>query len=82
MKYHRYMKTPLYKCIAYEGISLSRLAIEIGSSDSTLSRLQRGVSKKTSGEACYRLLERYKKYGLTLEHLIYPDRFPDFVINK
>ena len=75
------MKTPLYKCRACEGISIAFLALESGTSGATLSRLERGISN-TSGEVCYQVLKRYEKYGLTLEHLIYPERFPDFVINK
>ncbi|MCY9805502.1 helix-turn-helix transcriptional regulator [Vibrio scophthalmi] len=76
------MKTPLYRCRKKEGISLTLLAEECCSSDSTLSRLERGISKNPSGEVCFQVLERYKKYGLTLEHLIYPERFPDFDITK
>lgn len=75
------MKTPLYKCRAYEGASLTLLSGELNTSDATLSRLERGVSK-TAGEVCYQVLERYKHRGLTLEHLIYPERFPDFVVTK
>ncbi|HFQ5115461.1 TPA: helix-turn-helix domain-containing protein [Vibrio vulnificus] len=76
------MKTPLYKCRAYEDISIAFLALESGSSGATISRLERGVSKNTSGEVCYKVLDRYKKFGLTLEHLIYPERFPNFRITK
>lgn len=76
------MKTPLYRCRKKEGISLTLLAEDCRSSGATLSRLERGVSKNTSGEVCYLVLERYKHNGLTLEHLIYPERFPDFDITK
>lgn len=76
------MKTPLHKCRAHEGVSLGFLAQEVSSSGSTLSRLEGGTSKNTSGEVCYLVLERYKHNGLTLEHLIYPERFPDFDITK
>ncbi|GLT20499.1 hypothetical protein GCM10007938_42840 [Vibrio zhanjiangensis] len=76
------MKTPLRKCRTYEDVSLELLAKEVGSSGSTLSRLEGGTSKNTSGEVCYLVLERYKQLGLTLEHLIYPERFPYFDINN
>ncbi|ELQ2514306.1 helix-turn-helix transcriptional regulator [Vibrio vulnificus] len=75
------MKTPLHKCRAYEGVSLAFLALESGTSGPTMSRLERGTSN-TSGEVCYRVIQRYQSYGLTLEHLVYPERFPDFEINK
>ncbi|WP_083796311.1 helix-turn-helix transcriptional regulator [Vibrio sp. AND4] len=76
------MKTPLYMCRKKEGISLTQLAKECCSSDSTLSRLERGISKNSSGEVCLKVVDRYKKDGLSLEHLIYPERFPDFAITK
>ncbi|WP_417801486.1 helix-turn-helix domain-containing protein [Vibrio europaeus] len=76
------MKTPLQTCRTNEGISLESLAKDCRSSGATLSRLERGVSKNTSGEVFYLVLERYKHNGLTLEHLIYPERFPDFDITK
>ncbi|TDE19252.1 XRE family transcriptional regulator [Vibrio owensii] len=76
------MKTPLRKCRAEEDISLVLLASGCDTSDSTLSRLERGISKNTSGEVCLKLLDRYQTYGLTLEHLIYPERFPDFSITQ
>jgi transcriptional regulator with XRE-family HTH domain len=76
------MNTPLNICRTHEDISLESLAEDCKSSGATLSRLERGVSKNTSGEVCYLVLERYKKYGLTLEHLIYPNRFPCFTITK
>ena len=82
MKYHECMKTPLKKCRTQEGITLIKLSKSCFTSDATLSRLERGISKNTSGEVCFQVLERYKKYGLTLEHLIYPQRFPDFDIDE
>ncbi|SDI08494.1 hypothetical protein SAMN04488136_1587 [Vibrio xiamenensis] len=58
------------------------LALEVCSSGSTLSRLERGISRNTSVEVCYQVLERYKDFGLELEHLVYPERFPDFTITN
>lgn len=76
------METPLRKCRFDEGISLITLALDCGTSLSTLSRLERGVSINASAGICHLILERYQHYGLTLEHLVYPERFPDFSINQ
>lgn len=74
------MKTPLRKCRFDEGISLITLARDCATSLSTLSRLERGVSINASASICHLILERYQHNGLTLEHLVYPERFPDFSI--
>ena len=74
------MNTPLYICRTKENVSLDALAVKCGSSASTLNRLELGRSKNPSGSVCLKLITRYKKYGLTLNHLVNPLDYPDFVI--
>ncbi|WP_152555290.1 helix-turn-helix domain-containing protein [Vibrio parahaemolyticus] len=76
------METPLRKCRLDEGISLITLASDCDTSLSTLSRLERGVSINASASICHFILERYQHCGLTLEHLVYPKRFPNFSIKR
>ena len=73
------MNTPLYKCRTKEKVSLDALAVKCGSSASTLNRLELGKSRNPSGSVCLKLINRYKKYGLTLNHLVNPLNYPDFV---
>jgi transcriptional regulator with XRE-family HTH domain len=76
------MKTPLYKCRIAEGITSGQLAAAINSSNATVSRLERGSTKNTSGAICLLVLNRYAHLGLTLEHLIHPENFPDFIVKE
>ncbi|EHR5466045.1 helix-turn-helix transcriptional regulator [Vibrio parahaemolyticus] len=74
--------SPLQKCREHCGLSLVQLAEKCHTTRSTLQRIEKGSYRNPSGQVCYRILKQFEKYGLTLEHLIYPERFPDFVINK
>lgn len=76
------MKTPLYVCRTIAGLGLKELAALTGVSISTLSRLENGPSNNTSGATCFELLKYFEEYGLTLEHLVNPAKFPDFSINS
>ncbi|MGI2002017.1 helix-turn-helix transcriptional regulator [Shewanella frigidimarina] len=75
------MKTPLRMCRKHDLISQDQLAREVDSSRATISRLERGEDHDVSGRVCLNLVNRYKKYGLTLEHLIKPESHPDFYID-
>jgi transcriptional regulator with XRE-family HTH domain len=76
------MNTPLKICRAKEGLNLRALASKCNTSKSTMSRLESGRAKSPSGNVCLKLIKRYEGYGLTLDHLINPDKYPDFVITK
>lgn len=75
------MKTPLHKARLSEGLTLEELAKAIGSSRSTIHRVEVG-EQIPSGSLCLALTERYQSLGLKLEHLIQPELFPDFSITK
>ncbi|EGR0659857.1 helix-turn-helix domain-containing protein [Vibrio cholerae] len=76
------MKTPLYLCRKKAGFSLEQLAMECGTSTPTLSRIERGMSKNTSGATCLELINRLGRYGLTLDNLINPEKYPNFITKE
>ncbi|MEZ8201656.1 MULTISPECIES: helix-turn-helix domain-containing protein [Vibrio] len=73
------MKTPLYICRANEKLTQNRLAQIVDSSGPTISRLERGETNEVSGRVCLNIIRRYGNLGLTLEHLINPHNYPDFL---
>ncbi|EKO3874543.1 helix-turn-helix domain-containing protein [Vibrio metschnikovii] len=75
------MKTPLHTCRKAADISLENLAKSCNTSVATLSRIERGLSKNTSGATCLALMNQFNGFGLELEHLINPSAFPDFKIS-
>lgn len=75
------MKSPLYKVRKEEGLTLEELARVVQSSRSTVHRLENG-DNQPSGSLCLILIKRYEHLGLTLEHLISPELFPNFSVRK
>jgi hypothetical protein len=74
--------TPLQICREAKQLTLEQLSAQLagtqGSSISSLSRLETKPSSSVNKNLSVALLDIFKNEGLTIEHLMSPETFPDF----
>ncbi len=77
--------TPLQKCREAIGLSLSQLSIKLnniqGSSKTSLSRLEKFPSTSINKKLSTALVYFFQSEGLTIEHLLNPESYPDFTVD-
>ena len=77
--------TPLQICREAKGLSLSQLATKLnrikGSSKASLHRLETTTVSSINKQLLNSLIDIFEQQGLTIEHLMSPESFPDFKVN-
>jgi putative transcriptional regulator len=72
--------TPLRKLRKQRGLSTTEVGAAIGVDQSTYSRIE--TTGKTSAETAAKIVDYFGRAFITELHVLYPDRFPDFMMEQ